>query len=52
VAQLLDTYWSPGDLSILCMTLSQAGLDIVETRTMLGTALVMGCKLSSLGGEN
>jgi SAM-dependent methyltransferase len=37
--QLLDTYWSQGDLSILCKTLSQAGLDIVETRTTLGTAM-------------
>ena len=36
--QLLDTYWSQGDLSILCKTLSQAGLDIIETRTTLGTA--------------
>jgi ubiquinone/menaquinone biosynthesis C-methylase UbiE len=37
--QLLDTYWSQGDLSVLCKTLSQAGLDIVETRTTLGTAM-------------
>jgi ubiquinone/menaquinone biosynthesis C-methylase UbiE len=37
--QLLDTYWSQGDLSILCKTLSRAGLDIVETRTTLGTAM-------------
>jgi ubiquinone/menaquinone biosynthesis C-methylase UbiE len=37
--QLLDTYWSQGDLSILCKTLSRAGLDIVETRTTLGTAI-------------
>ena len=36
--QLLDTYWSQGNLSILCKTLSQSGLDIVETRTTLGTA--------------
>ena len=36
--ELLDTYWSQGDLSILCKTLSQAGLDVVETRTTLGTA--------------
>ena len=35
---LLDTYWSQGDLSILCKTLSQAGLEVVETRTTLGTA--------------
>jgi hypothetical protein len=37
--QLLDTYWSQGDLSILCKTLSRAGLDIVETRTTLGSAI-------------
>jgi ubiquinone/menaquinone biosynthesis C-methylase UbiE len=37
--QLLDTYWSQGDLPILCKTLSRAGLDIVETRTTLGTAM-------------
>ena len=37
--QLLDTYWSQGDLSILCKTLSKSGLDIVETRTTLGTAI-------------
>ena len=37
--QLLDTYWSQGDLSILCKTLSRAGLDIVETRTTLGIAM-------------
>jgi ubiquinone/menaquinone biosynthesis C-methylase UbiE len=36
---LLDTYWSQGDLSLLCETLSRAGLDIVETRTTLGTAM-------------
>jgi len=36
--QLLDTYWSQGDLSILCKTLCHAGLDVVETRTTLGTA--------------
>ena len=29
---------SQGDLPILCKTLSRAGLDIVETRTTLGTA--------------
>ena len=37
--QLLDTYWSQGDLSILCETLCRAGLHIVETRTTLGTAM-------------
>lgn len=37
--QLLDAYWSQGDLSILCKRLSGAGLDIVETRTILGTAM-------------
>jgi ubiquinone/menaquinone biosynthesis C-methylase UbiE len=37
--QLLDRYWSQGDLSILCKTLSQSGLDVVETRTTLGTAI-------------
>jgi ubiquinone/menaquinone biosynthesis C-methylase UbiE len=36
---LLDTYWSQGDLSMLCKTLSWTGLDIVETRTTLGTAM-------------
>ena len=36
---LIDTYWSQGDLSILCKTLSKSGLDIVETRTTLGTAI-------------
>jgi hypothetical protein len=35
---LLDTYWSQGDLSILCKTLSQTGLEVVETRTTLGAA--------------
>ncbi|HEX6759755.1 MAG TPA: methyltransferase domain-containing protein [Propionibacteriaceae bacterium] len=37
--QLLDIYWSQGDLSNLCKTLSRAGLDIVESRTTLGTAM-------------
>ena len=37
--QLMDTYWSQGDLYILCKTLSQAGLDIIETRTTLGAAI-------------
>lgn len=37
--QLLDTYWSQGDLAVLCKTLSEAGLDVVESRTTLGTAM-------------
>lgn len=37
--QLLDTYWSQGDLPALCGTLSQARLDVVETRTTLGAAI-------------
>jgi ubiquinone/menaquinone biosynthesis C-methylase UbiE len=35
---LLDTYWSSGDLAQLCRSLERAGLSVVETRTMLGTA--------------
>jgi ubiquinone/menaquinone biosynthesis C-methylase UbiE len=37
--QLMDTYWSQGDISLLCKTFSQAGLNVIETRTTLGTAL-------------
>src|SRR4249919_3113935 len=38
-AQVLDTYWSLGDLPALRRTLSQARLDVVETRTTLGIAM-------------
>jgi SAM-dependent methyltransferase len=34
---LLDTYWSMGDLAGLCAALQRAGLGIVETRTTVGT---------------
>jgi SAM-dependent methyltransferase len=34
---LLDTYWSMGDLPALCAALNRAGLGIVETRTTMGT---------------
>jgi SAM-dependent methyltransferase len=34
---LLDTYWSMGDLPALCAALNRAGLRIVETRTTQGT---------------
>ena len=34
---LLDTYWSMGDLPALCAALKRAGLEIVETRTTVGT---------------
>ena len=34
---LLDTYWSIGDLPALCAALDRAGLGIVETRTTVGT---------------
>ena len=34
---LLDTYWSMGDLPALCAALSRAGLEIAETRTTVGT---------------
>jgi SAM-dependent methyltransferase len=34
---LLDTYWSMGDLSALFGALQRAGLEIVETRTTVGT---------------
>lgn len=37
--QLLDTYWSQGDLAALCKTFSDTGLDVVESRTTLGTAM-------------
>jgi ubiquinone/menaquinone biosynthesis C-methylase UbiE len=37
--QLMDTYWSQGDLSLLGKTFSQAGLNVIETRTTLGTAM-------------
>jgi SAM-dependent methyltransferase len=33
---LLDTYWSMGDLPALCAALNRAGLRIVETRTTVG----------------
>ena len=36
---LLDTYWSMGDLPTLCAALERAGLQVVETRTTLGTVL-------------
>ena len=34
---LLDTYWSMGDLSALCAALQRIGLEIVATRTTVGT---------------
>jgi SAM-dependent methyltransferase len=34
---LLDTYWSTGDLPALCTALRRAALDIVETRTTVGS---------------
>jgi SAM-dependent methyltransferase len=34
---LLDTYWSMGDLPALCAELRRAGLEIVETRTTVGS---------------
>lgn len=36
---LIDTYWSQGDLSTLRASLEGVGLQVVETRTMLGTAM-------------
>lgn len=36
---LLDTYWSMGDLPKLCGALERAGLPIAETRTTVGTVL-------------
>jgi ubiquinone/menaquinone biosynthesis C-methylase UbiE len=35
---LIQTYWSQGDLSALTATLEEAGLQVIETRTTLGTA--------------
>lgn len=37
--QLIETYWSQGDLPALVRTLQDAGLEVVETRTVLGTAM-------------
>jgi SAM-dependent methyltransferase len=34
---LLDTYWSVGDLGALCARLERAGLEIVHRRTVVGT---------------
>lgn len=34
---LLDVYWSRGDLAALCRALEEAGLEIAETRTTVGT---------------
>ena len=34
---LLDTYWSMGDLAALCTALRRAGLEVVETRTTVGS---------------
>jgi SAM-dependent methyltransferase len=36
--ELLDTYWSCGDLSRLCRALERAGLPVAEIRTTLGMA--------------
>ena len=36
---LVDTYWSQGDLPTLRATLEEVGVPVVETRTMLGTAM-------------
>jgi SAM-dependent methyltransferase len=36
--ELMDTYWACGDLPQLCRSLERAGLDVIETRTTLGTA--------------
>lgn len=36
--QLIETYWSQGDLSALCARLEEVGLQVAETRTILGTA--------------
>ncbi|HEY9376438.1 MAG TPA: methyltransferase domain-containing protein, partial [Jiangellaceae bacterium] len=36
---LIETYWSQGDLSALSATLADAGLQVIETRTVLGTAM-------------
>ena len=33
---LLDTYWSMGDLAALCAALERVGLEIVESRTIQG----------------
>ena len=35
---LIETYWSQGDLPRLCGMLEAARVDVVETRTVLGTA--------------
>lgn len=35
---LIETYWSQGDLEALDSTFAAAGLDVVETRSKLGTA--------------
>ncbi len=36
---LLDTYWSRGDLPALCAALDRTGLQIIETRTTLGSVV-------------
>ncbi len=36
---LIETYWSQGDLSVLSATLADAGLEVIEARTVLGTAM-------------
>jgi ubiquinone/menaquinone biosynthesis C-methylase UbiE len=36
---MIETYWSQGDLPALVEQLEKAGLDVVETRTKLGTAM-------------
>ena len=37
--QLIETYWSQGDLPALVRILQDASLEVVETRTILGTAM-------------
>ncbi len=37
--ELMDIYWSQGDLTRLGLTVTRAGLELVESRTVLGTVL-------------